>query len=108
MIEQMRSESVLTNFELMVMLAIIRLGEHAYGVPISEEIEKRGGREVAVGTMYAALDRLERKGFVSSDLGPPTSERGGRAKRYFRVTGRGLREVREVKTTLVNFWKGLP
>ena len=81
------------NFELMVMLALIRLGDEAYGVPISQEIEERSGRDVAIGSVYAALERLERKGLVASKLGEATPERGGRAKRYFRVTGKGLREV---------------
>ena len=98
----------LGNFELMVMLALIRLGENAYGLPISQEIEEKGGREVALGSVYAALERLEGKGFVSSSLGEPTPERGGRAKRYFRVTARGLREVRETQQALKNLWQGLP
>ena len=92
----------------MVLLALIRLGEHAYGVPISREIEQRCGREVALGSVYAALERLEEKGLVTSKLGDPTAERGGRAKRYFRVTARGLRDVRETQRALVNLWGGLP
>jgi PadR family transcriptional regulator, regulatory protein PadR len=98
----------LGNFELMVMLVLIRLGENAYGVPICEELEKRTDREVAVGSVYAALERLEEKGFVISELGEPTPERGGRAKRYFRVTGRGLKEVRDTQRSLVKLWHGLP
>jgi len=73
----------LGSFELMVMLALIRLGENAYGVPISEEIEQQTGRDISLGSVYATLDRLERKGLVSSTVGEPTPERGGRAKRYF-------------------------
>ena len=96
------------NFELMVMLALIRLGDEAYGVPISQEIEDRSGREVAVGSVYNALERLEEKGLVKSRIGEATSERGGRAKRYFKVTGKGVREVREMQQTLVKLWKGLP
>jgi PadR family transcriptional regulator, regulatory protein PadR len=103
----MRTENLLSNFELMVMLALIRLGENAYGVPISHEIEKRSGREVSIGSIYAALERLEAKRFVASEMGEPTAERGGRAKRYFKVTPKGLREVRELKGTLVNLWRGL-
>ncbi len=98
----------LGNFELMVMLALIRLGENAYGLPISQEIEEKGRREVALGSVYAALERLEGKGFVLSSLGEPTPERGGRAKRYFRVTAKGLREVRETQRALKNLWQGLP
>jgi len=78
------AKEYLGNLELMVLLSLIRVGDQAYGVPISREIERCTGRDVALGSVYAALDRLERKGFVSSLLGDPTPERGGRAKRYFR------------------------
>jgi PadR family transcriptional regulator PadR len=98
----------LGEFELMVMLALIRLGDEAYGVPISREIEQRSGREVALGSVYAALERLEEKGLVASRLGDPTAERGGRAKRYFRVTESGLGEVRQTQRALVKLWSGLP
>ena len=92
----------------MVMLVLIRLGENAYGVPICEELEKRTGRDVAVGSVYAALERLEDKGFVSSELGEPTPECGGRAKKYFHVTARGVKEVKETQRSLVKLWQGLP
>jgi PadR family transcriptional regulator PadR len=98
----------LGEFELMVLLTLLRLGDDAYGVPIAREIEQRSGREVALGSVYAALERLEEKGLVTSRLGDPTAERGGRAKRYFRVTESGLRNVRQTKRALVNLWKGLP
>jgi DNA-binding PadR family transcriptional regulator len=104
----MRKHDNLGNFELMVMLALIRLGDNAYGVPISKEIEETTGREVAVGSVYAALERLEDKGFVTSELGEATPERSGRAKRYFGVTAKGLQEVRETQRALVKLWKGLP
>jgi PadR family transcriptional regulator PadR len=104
----MRTQSTLSSFELMIILALIRLRDDAYGVPISQEIRKRSGRDVSIGTIYAALERLERKGFVSSELGEPTAERGGRAKKYFKVTGKGVREVRDVKGMLTRLWQGLP
>ena len=107
-IEEMPTRSYLGEFELMVMLVLIRLGEDAYGVPISREIEEASGREVAIGSVYATLERLEQKGFVSSSLGEPTAERGGRAKRYFHVTKRGLREVRKTRQALISLWRGLP
>src|SRR5580692_7951570 len=100
--------SYLGEFELMVLLALIRLGDDAYGVPISREIEERSGREAALGSVYAALDRLEEKGLVESRLGDPTAERGGRAKRYFRATESGLGEVRQTQRALVKLWSGLP
>jgi len=102
------SREVLGNFELMVMLALIRLGDTAYGVPISKTIEESTNREVLVGSVYAALERLEEKGFVASEVGAPTPERGGRAKRYFRVTGKGLRQVRETRGALIKLWQGIP
>jgi PadR family transcriptional regulator len=101
------SRELLGNFELMVLLALIRLGDAAYGVPISQAIEEGTGREVLVGSVYAALERLERKGYALSEVGEPTPERGGRAKRYFRITAKGLRQVRETKRALTNLWQGV-
>lgn len=83
------------SFELMLILTLIHTGGNAYGVPICEELEKRTGRDVAVGSVYAALERLDDKGFVTSELGEPTPERGGRAKKYFHVSARGLKEVKD-------------
>ncbi len=102
----MRADS-LSNFELTVMLAIMRVGEDAYGVPIARELTAQRGRAVSRSSLYAALDRLETKRLVASDLGEPTPERGGRAKRYFHVTTRGLRGVREARRLLVKLWSGL-
>lgn len=103
----MPKPNYLGEFELLVMLTVIRLGEGAYGVPISREIEQQTGRDVAFGTVYSTLERLQQKGFVRSDLGDATPERGGRAKRYFRVTPTGLRTVRETKENLSRLWRGL-
>jgi PadR family transcriptional regulator, regulatory protein PadR len=107
-VKEMPKRRYLGDFELIVMLALMRLGRDAYGVPISHEIEQQSGREVALGSVYAALERLEGKGLVSSDLGRPTPERGGRAKRYFRITSNGVREVREARKALIKLWRGLP
>jgi PadR family transcriptional regulator PadR len=104
----MAKREFLGGFELLVLLALMGLGDEAYGVPISEAIEESSGREVAIGSVYITLDRLERKGLVSSRLGEPTAERGGRAKMYFRVTAKGLREVRQARRTLVTLWKSVP
>ena len=98
----------LSNFELMVMLAIIRIGDEAYGVSISNEIEETTGSEVLLGSVYDALARLEAKGLITSALGEATPERGGKAKRHFRTTSRGLRLVRVTQQSLVKLWKGLP
>ena len=98
----------LGGFELLVLLALMRLGDEAYGVPIADAIEESSGRDVALGSVYITLERLERKGLVSSRLGEPTAERGGRAKKYFVVTGKGVREVRAAKQSLIKLWQGLP
>jgi PadR family transcriptional regulator, regulatory protein PadR len=104
----MREHSYLGEFELMLLLTLIRLGDDAYGVPLSRELALRRGREVSVGSVYAALDRLELKGLVESTLGESTPERGGRAKRYFRVTEQGLRSVQETRRVLTKLWRSLP
>ena len=104
----MPQQVVLGGVELLVLLALIRLGDEAYGVPIADEIEASLGRSVSVGSVYITLDRLERKGLVSSRLGEPTAERGGRAKTYFRPTAKGLREVRVARRTLMRLWQGVP
>jgi PadR family transcriptional regulator PadR len=98
----------LGDVELMVLLAVVRLGDDAYGVPISKELLNLAGREVALGSIYAALDRIEQKGFVTSSIGDPTPERGGRAKRYFRVTPAGIRALRITRTALTKLWSGVP
>ena len=99
---------LLTDFELMILLAILRADDDAYGVRVATEIERTGGRRVVIGAVYAALDRLERNGLVSSEIGEPTQERGGRAKRFFRLTPRGLRAVKETQGALVALWTDLP
>jgi PadR family transcriptional regulator, regulatory protein PadR len=104
----MSEHSYLGEFELMLLLTIIRLGDEAYGVPLSRELALRRGREISVGSVYAALDRLETKGLVVSNLGESTPERGGRAKRYFRVTRQGLRTVHETRRVLSKLWQSLP
>jgi DNA-binding PadR family transcriptional regulator len=105
---EMAKREFLGGFELLVLLALIRIGDEAYGVPISEAIEESSGKEVAMGSVYITLERLQQKGFVSSRLGEPTAERGGRAKTYFRITAKGLREVRQARRTLMNLWQGVP
>jgi PadR family transcriptional regulator len=106
--EQMKPESRLSDFELIVLLVLLRLGDDAYGVPIAREIEEQTKREVKLGSVYATLERLEEKGFVVSELGEPTQERGGRAKRYFHVTKQGMSAVRETRQVLTRLWQGVP
>ena len=104
----MKSRGYLGEFELMLLLTVIHLGEDAYGVPISRELERHRGRDVSVGSVYAALERLEAKGLVSSNLGDPTPERGGKAKRFFRITREGLRQVHETRRVLTKLWQVIP
>ncbi|MGH9387284.1 MAG: PadR family transcriptional regulator [Vicinamibacterales bacterium] len=97
----------LGELEQIVLLAVLRLGEDAYGVPIRLEIERRAGRALTVGALYRTLDRLEAKGYVTSWFGDPTPERGGRSKRHFRVRPVGLRTLRASRDALAAMWEGL-
>jgi DNA-binding PadR family transcriptional regulator len=97
----------LGKFEQIVLLAVLRLGDDAYGVPIRTEIEQRTGRSLTVGALYRTLDRLEGKGYVSSTFGDPTPERGGRSKRYFKVRPLGVRTLRASREALAAMWEGL-
>jgi DNA-binding PadR family transcriptional regulator len=90
------------------MLAVMRLGDDAYGVPICRLLEDATGRNAAVSSVYATLERLEAKGWVRCDLGEPTAERGGRAKKYCRVTPAGTRAVKAGQRALTTLWHGLP
>jgi DNA-binding PadR family transcriptional regulator len=98
----------LGHFELLVLLALLRHEDEAYGVPIARELERTTGRRVILASVYNTLERLESKGLVSSSVGEPTPERGGRAKRYFSVTSAGLREIRAAKKALTSLWRGIP
>ena len=85
----------LGEFEQLVLLALVRLGTNAYGMTIRREIEERAGRSVSIGAVYTTLDRMERKGYVSSHEGEATPERGRRAKRFFRLEAPGEKALRE-------------
>jgi len=99
--------STLGEFEQVVLLAILRLGEDAYAVTVRDEIVRCTGRDVARGSIYITLDRLETKGYLKSRLGDPTPERGGRAKRYYALRPRALDALRESRRALVALWRGL-
>jgi PadR family transcriptional regulator, regulatory protein PadR len=103
----MAKSGYLGEFEQVVLLAILRLGENSYGVPIRREIESRTGRNLTVGALYSTLERLEDKGYVTSSYGAPTPERGGRARRYFKVKALGLRVLGETRDELASMWEGL-
>ena len=102
------SRESLGHFELLVLLALLRQGDEAYGVPIAHAIEESTGKPVILASVYNTLERLEQKGLVRSAVGEPTRERGGRAKRYFSITSAGLREVRSAKKALTILWRGIP
>ena len=97
----------LGEFEQSVLLAVAHLGADAYGVSVRREIERRTGRSIAIGALYTAFDRLERKGYVSSTMSDPTPERGGRSRRYFRLRPAGATALRQSRATFERMWKGL-
>lgn len=97
----------LGEFEHIIVLALLRLGDRAYGVTVRQEIEFRTKREVSIGAVYATLNRLETKGYVKSLRGDPTPERGGRSKRFFRVTPKGVAAVNRAQHALHSMCEGL-
>lgn len=103
----MTSRNSLGELELVVLLALMRAGEGAYGAAIREEIASTTGRDVTPGAIYPTLDRLEQRGLVRSYMGEPTAERGGRAKRHFVLLKPGLEEVRRAWRQYSTLTKGL-
>lgn len=97
----------LGEFEQLVLLAILRVGKGAYAVPINKEIEEHAGRKASHAAVHIALKRLEGKGLVESELGDSTPERGGRARRYYRVLPEAERQLRESRDALLKMWDGL-
>jgi DNA-binding PadR family transcriptional regulator len=95
------------EFERLVMLAIVQLGDDAYGAAILDELERRTGRDTASGAVYVTLGRLEAKGLISSRLGEPTRERGGRAKRLVRLEAAGLEQLRAAHDEWLRMTDGL-
>lgn len=100
-------KETLGDFELLVLLAAMRLGDEAYAVPIVEEIESRTGRSASRSAVYLTLKRLEAAGLVESTLGDPLPERGGRPRRYVRLRPEGERLVAETRAGLQRMWAGL-
>lgn len=97
----------LGEFEQVVLLAILRLGEEAYGVSIREEITACTDREPSPGALYTTLDRLEDRGFVTSHFGDPTPQRGGRAKRFFAVSPKGTETLARVQRGYQKLLRGI-
>jgi DNA-binding PadR family transcriptional regulator len=103
----MAASDLLGEFELVVLLAVLRLGDEAYGASILEEISRKTRRHVARGSVYITLDRLEAKGLLGSERGDPMPIRGGRAKRFFKLKPRGLRVLKRTLTDLGRLQEGL-
>ncbi len=94
----------LGEFEELILLTVCSLGDQAYGVTIQEALDKEARRSVSIGAVYASLDRLERKGFVTSWVGGATEERGGRRKRYYRATNTGISTLVELRDMRARLW----
>lgn len=101
------SREALGEFEQLVLLAIVHLGDDVYGVPIADEIERRTGRSVSPAAVYVTLRRLEQKGLLSSFMSAPTPERGGKARRCVRLTPSAIESLRVSRHVLDSMWKGL-
>ena len=97
----------LGEFEQIILLGLLRLGDNAYGMIVRREILNRTGREVSIGAVYATLERLEQKGYVSSHQGEPTDERGGRAKRFFKIEAAGQKALQESQRVVSAMTSGL-
>jgi DNA-binding PadR family transcriptional regulator len=101
------SQDYLGEFEQMVLLSIMRLGSDAYGLAVRDELESVAGRSPSSGSLYTTLDRMERKGLVESLAGDPSPARGGRPRRYVRVTAEGRELLTRSRSTLLALWDGL-
>lgn len=98
------TRTALGDVEHFVLIALFRLGGESYAVPIMREIRERTGRDVAKAAVYIALRRMEAKGLLRSRMGDATAERGGRAKRLFRMTPAGARQLRDAREAFVQMW----
>jgi len=103
----MNNYRILGGFENLLLLAILQLDDRAYGAAIRQELILRAGKDVAIGAIYTGLDRLERKGFVTSWSGEPTAERGGRAKKFYQITAPGKKALRETHHAIHSLSVGL-
>jgi DNA-binding PadR family transcriptional regulator len=103
----MQRGDALGEFEQSVLLAIAHLGEGAYGASVRHEIESRTGREISIGALYTAFDRLERKGYLRSRASEPTPERGGRSKRLVHLTAAGAAALKRSRELMDRMWAGL-
>lgn len=97
----------LGDLEELVLLAVLRLGENAWGARIQQELERRAGRSVSIGTVYVTLMRLEEKGLARSWMGQPSGERGGKARRHFEVRPEGVQALEASRAVRERMWQGL-
>ncbi len=103
----MRQPSQLGEFEHLLLLTLAQLKGKSYGTEIRKTLKQLINRDSSIGALYATLERMEKKGFISSTLGEPTAERGGRAKRYFELSAEGKQALRETQQQLKTMWQGL-
>ena len=101
------ASTLLSEVEHLVLLAVLRLGDRAYAVTIREEIETQSKVALTRGTIYITLARLEKKGFLQSRFADPTPERGGKAKRYFKIRPSALRALRQTRNAFQKMWQGI-
>jgi DNA-binding PadR family transcriptional regulator len=97
----------LAEFELRILLTVLRCGNDAYAVAVHEDLQHRLRQRVSLGAVYVTLDRLAVKGWLSSRLGEPVAARGGRAKRHYTLTARGLALVKTECNAMQRLWSGL-
>ena len=103
----MHRDDHLGDLEELVLLAVLRLGDDAYGAALRRALKRRAGRSVSVSSIYVTLMRLQEKGLVDSWLAEPTAVRGGKAKRYFRLTAEGVEALRAERAAMKRMWEGL-
>lgn len=103
----MGREGYLGEFEQMLLLSAMRLGDDAYGVRLAEDLEASVGRRVSRGSVYVTLDRMEEKGWIASETTPSRPERGGRPRRVVRLTPDGVDALRKSRAALLTLWDGL-
>lgn len=97
----------LGEFEHIVLLTLVRLGDDAYGMSVRSTIHDLIKRDISIGAIYTTLERLQQKGYVESRIGEATAKRGGRAKKYFKVTGQGRKVLKDARNNLEVLWEGI-
>ncbi|SFD70599.1 PadR family transcriptional regulator [Pseudoalteromonas denitrificans] len=100
-------EKFLGEFEQLLLLSILKLADNAYGSTIRQLLADVINRDVTIGALYTTLDRLEKKGLIESKMGDATPERGGRAKKYFKVSAKGQHALKRSKQALTSMWENV-